>query len=184
MALISVALLGGMRFGIRAWETGGQRMDQATRIELVQSLLRRQLSQAELPSNKPNGSAPAFVGEADRVAFIAPSPRPDDVGSDVQFVLAESTSRHQSQLTLAWTSPLAPESGGPSSPEAAMLLEDIASVELGYYGAPDPQRPAQWWDKWDGAHGLPMLVRLRLSFPKNDERRWPDLIVHIVKHSS
>jgi len=185
MALISIALFGGMRFGIRAWETGAQRIDQATRIELVQSLLRRQLSQAAPPSNKPNGFAPAFLGESDRVAFVAPSPRPDDVGNDVQFVLAESTAHHQSQLTLVWTSPHAPESGEPpSSPEAATLLEDIASVELGYYGAPDPQRPAQWWDRWDGAHGLPTLVRLRLTFPKDDERRWPDLIVHIVKHSS
>lgn len=184
MALVSVALFGGMRFGMRAWETGTQRIDQATRIELVQSLLRRQLSQAKLPPNKPNNSAPAFVGEADRVAFVAPSPRPDDIGTDVQFVLAKSTARGRSQLTLTWAPPQARESGeAPSSPEATMLLEDVASVELGYYGAPDPQRPAQWWDAWDGAHGLPALVRLRLSFPKGDERRWPDLIIHIVKRS-
>jgi general secretion pathway protein J len=183
MALISIALFGGMRFGIRAWETGAQRIDQATRIELVQSLLRRQLSQAKRPSNEPNGSAPPFVGEADRVAFMAPSPRPDDIGTDLQFVLAKSTAR--SQLALTWAPPQARESGEPpSSPEATILLEDVVSVEFGYYGTPDPQRPAQWWDTWDDAHGLPTLVRLRLSFPKGDERRWPDLIIHIVKPSS
>lgn len=185
MALISIALFGGMRFGIRAWETGAQRIDQATRIELAQSLIRRQLSQAKLPSNKPNGSPPAFVGEADRVVFLAPSPRPDDIGTDVQFALAESTARHRSQLALTWTSPQTAVSGEPpSNPEGATLLEDIASVEFGYYGAADPQRPAQWWDRWDDTHGLPILVRLRLTFPKGDERRWPDLIIHIVKRSS
>src|SRR5690348_9183538 len=118
MALISIALFGGMRFGMRAWETGTQRIDQATRIELVQSLLRRQLSQAKLPPTKSNESAPAFVGKADRVAFVAPSPRPDDMGIDVQFVLAKDTARHRSQLVLTWVPPQARESGEPpSSPE-------------------------------------------------------------------
>lgn len=173
MALISIALFGGMRFGMRAWETGSERFERLTRIELVQSLVRRQLGQAR-PS-RPGNPVPTFVGQIDRVVFIAPSPKQGDADADFLFVLAKTEAHQQSQLDLTWTS-----SGASASGETT-LIDNIASVELGYYGAPDPQRPAQWSTQWDGAGGLPALVRVRLTFPKGDERRWPDLIVHVVQ---
>jgi len=183
MALVSIILFGGMRFGMRAWETGGERVERATRIELVQTLLRRQLGQASLPSNIAGKPPVAFSGQRDRATFVAPSAKHGEASDAFMFVLQRSDAGQHSHLDLAWT-PLQPPASAETvrGPEtAARLMEDVATVDLAYYGAPDPKRPAQWWDEWDGANGLPALVRLRLTFPEGDSRRWPDLIVRVVR---
>lgn len=182
MALVSIILFGGMRFGLRAWETGGERVERVARTELVQNLLRRQLSQARLPSNTAGTSIIAFAGQSDRVTFIAPPARRGEAEGEFVFVLRKSDENQQSHLHLTWT-PLRPPTSTETArdSEAARLMENVTTVELAYYGAPDPRRPAQWWDSWDGAQVLPTLVRLRITFPQGDRRRWPDLIVRLVR---
>jgi general secretion pathway protein J len=183
MALVSLILFGGMRFGMRAWETGGERVERVTRIEQVQSLIRRQLGQARLPSNTGGKPVVGFAGQPDRVTFIAPPAKPGETDSEFVFALGRNDTDQQSHLDLSWT-PLRPPDPAEAvlGPNAAVrLVENIAAVEFAYYGTPDPKRPAQWWDRWDGAQGLPTLVRLRLTFPKGDPRRWPDLIIRLVR---
>jgi general secretion pathway protein J len=197
MALVSVILFGGMRFGLRAWETGGGRAERAMGIEMVQSLLRRQLAQAKAPGSsadqspavqstpgqtKQDHTMPALVGRSDRVAFVAPAPGFDEAGGDFVFVLGGGDSGHSS-LILAWT-PVRPATSPSGGESTARLVDDVATIELAYYGVSDPQRPAQWWEEWDGALGLPQLVRVRLTFPPGDPRRWPDLIVRVMRASS
>ena len=183
MALVSIILFGGMRFGLRTWEVGGERVERATRIELVQTLLRRQLSQARLPSNAAGKSVVAFVGQSDRVTFIAPPAKRGETDDEFVFVLGKSDADQQSHLDLAWTLFRPPTSTGAERGRetVARLMENVTTIELAYYGTPDAKRPAQWWDSWDGTQGLPILVRLRLAFPQGDRRRWPDLIVRLVR---
>jgi general secretion pathway protein J len=186
MALISIILFGGLRFGMRAWETGGERVERAARIELVQNLLRRQLGQARLPPSSAGKPIVAFAGQSDHVTFIAPPPKQGEADDDFVFGLARSDSDQRSHLDLTWTllRPLGSTEPARNPETAARLIENIATIDLAYYGAPDPQRPAQWWNEWDGADGLPILVRLRMTFPKGDSRRWPDLIIRVVRASS
>jgi general secretion pathway protein J len=181
VALISVILFGGMRFGIRAWEASGERAERTARVELVQTLLRRLLSQVRLPATAAATSIVGFAGQSDSATFIAPSPRQGETGEFV-FVLRTNEAGQQSHLELRWMPlPRSSSAVAPNSSEAtATLIENIASAELAYYGAPDPRQDAQWWKEWDGANGLPKLVRLRLTFPEDDPRRWPDLIVRPV----
>lgn len=185
IALLSIILFGGMRFGMRAWETSGERIQHTVRVELVQSLLRRLLGQARMPSNTAGRPVAPFVGQSDRVTFIAPPARKGEAEDDFVYVLGRSEADQQSHLDLTWTLLRPPSSTETKqAPEtAARLMGNVASVEFAYYGAPDPNRPAKWWDNWDGAHGLPTLVRLRLTFPDRDPRRWPDLIVRLVRAS-
>ena len=187
MALISVILFGGLRFGVRAWETGGERIEQVSRVEMVQNLLRRQVSQARrLPQAADAGSVAPFVGEAESLVFIAPLPVHRGIGGSYLFRLTRRESDGRSDLALAWQL-YRPEllTGGLAEPdEEATLLEDIVGVELAYYGAVDQGQPMQWWDTWDGARGMPQLVRLRIEFPPGDQRRWPDLIIRILGSSN
>jgi len=184
MALISVILFSGMRFGVRAWDTGGERIERVARVELVQNLLRRQLSQASLAPSGGGKPVAALVGQSDRVTFIAPPPKQGEGEDDFVFVLAKRDESQGSHLVLTWTflRPPASTETGRNRELTTRLIENIASIEFAYYGAPDPNRPAQWWDNWAGG-ALPILVRLRLTFPKGDLRRWPDLIIRVVRAS-
>ena len=186
MALLSVLLFGGLRFGVRAWEAGGERIEQASRVEMVQNLLRRQISQARrLPQAVDAGPVAPFVGEADSLVFIAPLPVHRGIGGSYLFRLTQRETDGRSNLALAWHL-YRPEllTGGLAEPdEQATLLEDIVGIELAYYGANDQEQPMQWWDAWDGASGMPQLVRLRVEFPPGDRRRWPDLIIRVLGSS-
>lgn len=182
MALLSLVLFGGLRFGIRAWETGGARMGQTYRVEAVQSLLRRQLGQVRLlPPATDADAVMSFTGGRDSLMFIAPLPVHRGIGGSHLFHLAESERNGRSDLTLAW-SLFRPEllTTGPSTLEAGTtLLENIAGFELSYFGALLPGQAPQWWDAWDLNDGEPQLVRVRVEFRPGDLRRWPDLIVRL-----
>lgn len=184
MGLLSVILFGGLRFGVRAWEAGGDHADQVNRVEIVQSLLRRQLSQTRFPPQADYARLSAsFVGGPDSLVFIAPLPAHRGTGGSHLFRLGDSERDGRSDLTLAWRL-YRPEliASDPSIfEEETMLLEDITEIELSYFGAPDPEQEPQWWEGWDGINGAPQLVRVRVEFPPGDSRRWPDLIVRVVR---
>lgn len=74
LGLIFVALFGGLRFGTRTWEVGNERSEAFAEVEVVQSLLRRQLAQAVM-LRVPKGHEPVFLGEEDRLGFAAPGPK-------------------------------------------------------------------------------------------------------------
>lgn len=187
MTLISIVLFGGLRFGMRAWEVADERAERGTRIELVQVLLRRQLAQARPTSTAAGKSVSAFRGQPDRMTFVAPPVHQDEVDDDLVFVLAKVDENGRSHLDLTWR-PSRPPAGTATPTEggtAARLIENIAAIELAYYGAPDSNRPPGWTDEWSGGgQGLPSLVRLRVTFPKDDLRRWPDLIIRLVQASN
>jgi general secretion pathway protein J len=186
MTLISILLFGGLRFGVRAWEAAGQRTEGSTRIELIQTLLRRQIAQARPTSIAPLKPVAAFTGQPDGVTFIASPVRQDEVNDDLVFVLNKVDANKRSHLDLTWR-PLRPPSAiaSPAGAEtAARLIEDVAAVEIAYYGAPDGNGLPGWSDEWSGGHSLPSLVRLRVTFPQGDTRRWPDLIIRLVQASN
>ena len=187
MALLSVILFGGLRFGIRAWEAGGVHIEQASRVEMVQNLLRRQVSQARLPPQAADaGPVAPFVGAAESLVFIAPLPVHRGIGGSHLFRLTHRENGGRSDLALAWHlyRPELPLTGELTEPnQEAILMEDIVGIELAYYGAAGPEQPMQWWNTWDGASGLPQLVRLRVEFPPGDQRRWPDLIIRVLRSS-
>jgi general secretion pathway protein J len=59
--------------------------------------------------------------------------------------------------------------------EPLVLLDDVASLQLGYFGTTDPVRAPLWQDTWRDMLRLPSLVRLRLVLA--DGRQPPDLVV-------
>lgn len=57
------------------------------------------------------------------------------------------------------------------------LVSGTASLTIDYFGR-DPASPGQRWQKtWFARSTPPALVRVRISFPSGDNRRWPDLVV-------
>jgi general secretion pathway protein J len=182
MALMSLILFGGVRFGIRAWEAGGAHIDDASRIETVQSLLRRTISRARFPSQPATAPRfPVFEGSADQLSFIAPLPAHRGIGGSYLFRLATRTENGRTDLLLAWQVFRPDGYAGKANlrDEQTALLKDITAIELSYYGSPGPEDPIQWWSSWEGAYGRPAMVRLRMEFPTGDRRRWPDLIIRV-----
>lgn len=182
MALVSVILFGGLRFGVRAWEGGGARVEQSHRVEVVQNLLRRQISQARLlPRATDADAVMSFAGDVDSLTFIAPLPAHRGIAGSYLFHLRTVESAGRSDLALTWSlyRPELLTAGASASEDGTILLQDIAGIELSYFGALSPGQAPQWWGSWDVTNGGPQLVRVRVAFQPGDRRRWPDLIIRV-----
>jgi general secretion pathway protein J len=184
--MISLLLFGGFRFGLKAWQSGGERVDVATRVELVQNLLRAELGQARLPRPRratspalPDAPASGFVGTGQSMTFVAPLPVHGNSGGLYILALSLRQVEGHNDLWLAWKTYRPADLAAPAfRPEdERALLDGIASVEFAYWGVLERERPAQWFDRWIGSRTLPQLIRIRITFPLHDRRRWADLVI-------
>ena len=75
LALLSVVLFGGLRFGARAWDAGGESIERTSETEAAQEVLRRTLVEALAFRGAGEEDQPAFSGQVDRIGFVAPMPR-------------------------------------------------------------------------------------------------------------
>ena len=180
LSLISLLLFGGFRFGLRAWEVGDDRIAAANQIAMAQHLLRRQLAEAQpvIVGAQPQGAPTLFNGDADGVTFVAPLPAHRGVGGFYLFSVATRDAPGGRQLLLRWQRFRADAAAGDFDPkDESVLVNGVASIAIEYFGQPAAAAPARWLQRWDGALGLPLLLRLRVAFPPGESRRWPEFVV-------
>jgi general secretion pathway protein J len=186
LGLLMAVLFGGLRLGARVWETADARLDASVRLQIVQDFIRQRLTEtlpleAVLPELAEAGVfEPLFLGTAEAVRFAGLLP--ENLGAGVylmELALAESGHAEGSgNLVLRWRA-FEPnvQTVDAAEPEERVLIENIEALELSYFGTNDPEQPPDWWQAWEGQPELPRLIRLRVRFAENDERRWPELIV-------
>ena len=173
LAMVSVMLFGGLRFGARAWETGARTIERNIAIEGVQDLLRRTLNEA-VPAD-PSGPflEPMLAGEADGLRFVAPVPQHSASGGLARYALGRNG---KGSLVLTWA-PYRPDSRAeaPSS-EPALLLERTEELVLSYFGAAEAGARPDWHDSWTSAEAMPLLIRIAVALPEKGQR-WPELVI-------
>ena len=169
--LVMAGLAGGSRFGLRAWEAQSRLVDARAELDAVDRTLRRLVE--SMDPGGPN-QEPLIEGSRDRLAFTAELPAAAAVTRRADVALLVDTA---GRLVLRWTPRLdAVRLGPPPAPEEAELLRGVAGLDLAYW-----PRPASggllgsWRESW-AERSLPALVRIRLTFPPGDARRWPDIV--------
>ncbi|MGH6899269.1 MAG: prepilin-type N-terminal cleavage/methylation domain-containing protein [Geminicoccaceae bacterium] len=182
LGLLMAALFGGLRLGARAWERSEQRLDQSTRLQVVQNFVRERLAQAyPLSTEDETGRLRlAFEGDGDSLRFVTLMPAYLGTGF-AELVLAIDDRSDAKDLVVRWRPfELPPQLDDEDEPQIKVLLDDIEALEIAYFGALDRGAPALWHEQWQGVMALPELVRLRVVFAEDDRRYWPDLIVRPV----
>lgn len=58
-----------------------------------------------------------------------------------------------------------------------VLIDRIILAEFGFFGAADQDTQPRWRDRWQDASKLPLLVRVHITFPPDDRRKWPELVI-------
>jgi general secretion pathway protein J len=174
LALLSMVLFGGLRFGARAWEAGGESIERTSETEAAQEVLRRTLVESFAFRGTGEGEQPAFSGQADRIAFVAPMPRHAGAAGPGRYAIWLDGSGN---LSMAWE-PRRPEReiDAAFEGEPSVVLQHVAGLRFSYFGAERTGQPAAWQDRWESP-GLPLLIRIELGFEPSDRRRWPDLVI-------
>jgi general secretion pathway protein J len=178
LSLLSMALFSSVRFGVTAWQRGGERSDQIHTSMLVQDLLRRLIGQA-YPLVLADGTGSGrvdFAGTSTSLDFLAPVPVALASGGRGRFKLAIERRADGSDLVLTSRPELA-AGDAPADLTRKTLLATIATGEFAYFGVTQAQSPAEWHERWSGEMNLPALVRVRVRFARSDPRLWPDLTI-------
>jgi general secretion pathway protein J len=190
LSLLSVGMITSFRLAERTYRQLTH-VDASTRaIARAQRFLRQVLETAyplEVSPEAPRGAF-GLVGAADRLLVTASMPQSaGDAGHYRYEILEERVREGFVNLVVRWCPDrsggditVACSSVGEAHEE--ILIQGIQSVEWGYLGrmeSADGQSPltSRWASKWSGRRRLPALVRLRVTFPPDDGRRWPELIV-------
>jgi general secretion pathway protein J len=181
LGLLMAALFGGLQLGARAWERSEERLDQSTRLQVVQDFLRDRLLQAyPLVADDEVGAAGlTFEGTADQLRFVTMMPEHLGAGF-AEFVLAQDDQSDAKDLVVRWRRFDWPALGPVPEEDAQVkvLLARIEFLEISYFGVAGRDQVASWHDQWQGARAIPELIRIRVGFAPEDHRRWPDLVVH------
>jgi len=163
LGLLFVLLLGGLRFGTRAWERGTSTAAAGDTVRSAQSLLRAEIERACPRRTAARPEQPprvAFTGDAVELGFLAPAPVSNGGRSCVPVTLRVRSQGAFQRLVL-----------GTGAAESD-LVSRAGAIAFAYLPANGP-----WRDSWAGQAYLPVLVRLRVTFPLGDGRVWPELFI-------
>ncbi len=181
LGLLSVMLVGGLRFGTRLWETAGVRGEALSEVEAVQGLLRHRIAQAAILKPVPGVAfeEQGMRGGPESLRFTAPMPAYVGVGGLYRFVLEAVETEQGRGLELTW------QLYRPDRDEWFDEAEDVSrrtlvdgmeSLRFLYFGEFELGEDPAWVESWEVSDRLPALVAVEIGFPEGDVRRWPTLV--------
>ncbi|HWA88828.1 MAG TPA: type II secretion system protein [Rhizomicrobium sp.] len=166
-------MLSGIATGRRVWERADKASSIGESISGAQMVLRERLERA-YPATRydhiPTYSD--FSGSENGVNFLSP---PRDIHAPQALQRYTLGLTPQGDLVLNDMSDVAADPKAPGEP--LVLLRNVQQLDIAYYGVVPPEKAPAWHDQWQRLPVLPRLMRIRVTFPPDDPRGWPDLLI-------
>lgn len=183
LGMTAMLALGGVRLGVRTWETVGARVETESHTQIVRGFLRRTLSQATpvLETDSDRRPLPLFAGGGDSLVLVAPLADHIGLGGLQRLELSVEDVGHGDGRRLVLTrTPYhrADDDGGvpfDAEPERHVLIDGAARIEIDYLRESDGGARS-WTASWRDELMLPLALRLSIEPPEGG-RAWPELIV-------
>jgi general secretion pathway protein J len=170
LGFLVVGLSNGLRAGLAVWAVQQRHLDETSELDSAARVLRTILTRIPMPDGRPIAR---LKGSADSFAFVGQLP----TGFGTTRLADMRLAFEHDRLTLIWTPYRHQTSSAPApTPIETDLVPRVAKIELAYFGPPTASAPASWQPEWDALYA-PDLIRVRVTFPTGDVRRWPDLLV-------
>jgi len=175
--LISLSLLGSLRFGANAWQRSDSQGGSVEEIDLAETVLRRALVSAYpyLSVSDPTDTHILFEGTSSRISFLAPAPEALGGAGLARFTVAAEPGENGTRLTIAAMPELA--IGAAAARPPSVVVEGLEQASFAYYGIDEPGSAPSWHERWSDRFSLPGLIRISGVFPHGDSRHWPDLVI-------
>lgn len=184
LGLVMAMLFGGLRLGVRVWETGETRAEERAGVAVGQRFVRDVLSRTHpmVRSDRRNVRKIAFDGRAERIEIAALMPPHLSPGGFNHVVVEVTGDGDRRRLAVRFAPVERDEDSrgelrGAEDADETVLIDGIATAAFSYYGSRRPREEPAWRDDWRDAEILPRLVRLRVAFADGDRRHWPDLFI-------
>ncbi len=180
LGMLVAMLAGGLRLGLRVWESGNRHSETVAEVSAVHDFIRRQIEQA-YPYYVAKDRRIEFEGGRNSVDFVAELPAylgPGGLHVVRLFVARDGgRSRHLMFGRVLFHPDVPLDAKEPELGGETVLLENIESLTFRYYGADEPRAPSKWRDEWKNQDRLPELISVTVEFGADDDRLWPVLTV-------
>jgi general secretion pathway protein J len=183
--MMATLALGGLRLGVRTWETVGQRVETESRTQIVRAFLRRTLSQATavLEVDADRKAHPLFAGDGESLSLVAPLADYLGLGGmqRLELTVEDAGDEDKRRLVLTRTPYHAARgearraAAAVDEPERHVLLEGVNGIRFEYL-RDSGGGGREWAGRWTDEPKLPLAVRLTVE-TRERQPPWPDLIV-------
>lgn len=187
--LATVLLAAGLALAfatLRAANATAQRGEQMAqrneRMRAVESFLRRRLASAlpmKFATDTSSGVALRFVGERDRIRFVADIPDYLGRGGPYLHDIASGDGALAIGFAMVQSGEVVQERA-PRKPE--ILVGDLQSARFRYRGLKDDGALGDWQDDWPTADRLPLQVSIEIRSASGGA--WPPLVVALPQAGS
>lgn len=185
LGMIATLALGGLRLGVRTWETVGQRVETESHAQIVRAFLRRTLAQATpvLEIGTDRKPRPVFRGDGESLSMVAPLAEYLGLGGlqRLEFGVEDQGRNDGYRLVMTRALYYPPRSDSEKQPnegekpERHVLIEDAARIEFEYLrDLGDGQR--EWSGQWTGETEMPLAIKLAVE-PLSERVPASDLVV-------
>lgn len=187
LGVMLVLIYSSLNVGLRAWDTGEKRVSVASHQRVVQSFLRRELSQVfpvrwrGIPESRI-----AFEGGKDEIKFVTAltlgaSAREGGLQWGHLYVADDEAPGGERRRTLfikrSGFNLQAKDWDGLEVAKPIPLIVGVKSFEIGYYGAENETADSQWTSEWTNPLRMPQLIKLTLE--GDNGRDAPPLVVSL-----
>jgi len=182
LGLILVLLFGGLRLGVRSWDAAQASVDTMNTVRAVEGFLRREMGRA-YPYRWKSGAGQrmAFLGERDKLSFVAPLP--SRIGAGGLYLMSVTVEDDGNGKHIVWKHlPVSVQMQDFSALEevsgmalASTELRDVEEAWLSYFGQEKDGAEPRWMDRWEHASRLPQLIRVQVRLRGGEE--WPEFVV-------
>jgi general secretion pathway protein J len=173
VAMAGSLMLAGITTARRVWQQADAATTAGELVAGAQMLLRERLERAYPATRYDKIPTYAdFTGAENGVSFLAPE---RDIHAPSGLVRYTLQLAQNGDLVLSALSDLAPDPHAAGAP--LVLLHNVQQLDIGYYGVVPPDKAPAWHDQWQGRPVLPLVMRIRVQFPPDDPRGWPDLLI-------
>ena len=187
LGLMLILIYSALNISLRSWDTGEKRVAEASHQRVVQSFLRRELSQLfPVRWRGITESKIAFEGAKDELRFVTmltlgAAVREGGMQWGHLYVADKESPGGEPGRTLFIKRSAfdlqAKDWDGLDAAKPIPLIDGVKSFEIGYFGAESETAEPQWTSEWSNPLRMPQLIKITLQV--NNGRDVPPLVVSL-----
>jgi general secretion pathway protein J len=176
MSMLLALAYGGLRAATRAADRGQTILEDSSRIRMAHQFIHKQLNQMTplaFAGAEESDERTVFLGDANRIRFVAPMPGYLGFGGPQVQELAIVHGKDGLELVLSHALLQGFEERQLDEPEPILLLEDIETASFSFLGRDEDGALGAWTAAWEETGTLPASVALDIEFTEDVYIRWP-----------
>lgn len=183
-ALLVGLVYGAVRVGQRSADALGVQSEDTELMRIGWQFLRDAVTQARpVPDPANSGDRTGFHGMPDTIEFVADIPTYVGIGGLMRIGLHSSVTAGGQQLVLTRERfDREPATAGADPAESVVLVDDLDTLQITYFGQIEPDVPPAWHKQWSAHSALPNLVNISVTPARG--RAWPVLIASPLSGAS